>query len=162
MATSAQKRAAATTAMQKLAKTSPALANRIVDDFINAGFTYSASVRNDVDQAYLLNPGIGATLRAFFTDPVAVRQEGQNVIAQVGQPIGTAVDNTATATAAVGKGVAAATGAALSTNPIGALFQAHIWIRVGEVALGLILIAVGVAKLTNAVPIATKIARHVT
>lgn len=38
------------------------------------------------------------------------------------------------------------------------LFQAHIWLRVGEVALGLILIAVGVARMTNAVPLATKIA----
>lgn len=47
------------------------------------------------------------------------------------------------------------------TNPLGALFQANIWIRVGEVALGLILIAVGVAKLTNAVPAATKIAKVV-
>lgn len=46
-------------------------------------------------------------------------------------------------------------------NPLGALFQANIWIRVGQVAIGLILIAVGVAKLTNAVPAATKIARMV-
>lgn len=38
------------------------------------------------------------------------------------------------------------------------LFQANIWIRVGEVALGIVLIAVGLARLTNAVPIATKIA----
>lgn len=50
---------------------------------------------------------------------------------------------------------------ARSLNPLGPLFQAHIWIRVGEVAVGLILIAVGVAKLTNAVPIATKIARTI-
>src|SRR5215469_16706286 len=41
---------------------------------------------------------------------------------------------------------------------LGKLGEASLWIRVGEVALGLILIAVGVAKLTNAVPIATKIA----
>jgi predicted lipid-binding transport protein (Tim44 family) len=41
---------------------------------------------------------------------------------------------------------------------IGALFQAAIWIRVAEVAVGVILIAIGVAKMTNAVPIATKIA----
>ena len=38
------------------------------------------------------------------------------------------------------------------------LFQANLWIRVGEVVLGLILIAVGVAKMTNAIPAATKIA----
>jgi hypothetical protein len=43
-------------------------------------------------------------------------------------------------------------------NPLGALFQANIWMRVGEVVLGLILIAIGVAELTHAVPVATKIA----
>ncbi len=32
--------------------------------------------------------------------------------------------------------------------------------RVGQVVLGLLLIAVGVAKMTGAVPIATKIASH--
>lgn len=47
------------------------------------------------------------------------------------------------------------------SNPLGALFQANIWMRVGQVALGLILIAVGVAKMTDAVPVATKIAKVV-
>lgn len=41
---------------------------------------------------------------------------------------------------------------------LSALSQANTWLRVGEVVIGLILIAVGVAKLTNAVPLATKIA----
>jgi hypothetical protein len=47
-------------------------------------------------------------------------------------------------------------------NAIGNFFnkagQSQLWIRVVEVGLGLLLIAVGVAKLTHAVPIATKIA----
>jgi hypothetical protein len=38
------------------------------------------------------------------------------------------------------------------------LGSANLWVRVGEVVLGLMLIAVGVAKLTHAVPVATKIA----
>lgn len=38
------------------------------------------------------------------------------------------------------------------------LGRANTWIRAGEVLAGLILLAVGVAKLTRAVPIATKIA----
>jgi hypothetical protein len=46
---------------------------------------------------------------------------------------------------------------------IGAFFsnlgQAATWEKVGEVVLGLILIAVGVARLTHAVPIATSIAK---
>jgi len=49
-----------------------------------------------------------------------------------------------------------ATGAGI--NLINALTQASTWIRIAEVVLGLVLIAVGVAKLTNAVPIATKTA----
>lgn len=39
------------------------------------------------------------------------------------------------------------------------LTQASLWERVGEVVLGLILIAVGVAHLTHAVPLATKVAK---
>lgn len=41
------------------------------------------------------------------------------------------------------------------------LGQASTWIRVGEVVLGLILLAVGIAKITNAVPIATKVAKAI-
>jgi hypothetical protein len=41
---------------------------------------------------------------------------------------------------------------------LGDLTNANTWIRVGEVVLGLILIAVGVAELTHAIPIATKVA----
>jgi hypothetical protein len=49
-------------------------------------------------------------------------------------------------------------------NPLSglsAIFQANIWIRVAEVVLGLVLVAVGLAKMTNAVPVATKIAKVV-
>lgn len=46
----------------------------------------------------------------------------------------------------------------LSNSVLGPLFQANIWIRVGEVLLGIVLVAVGIARMTNAVPIATKIA----
>jgi hypothetical protein len=45
------------------------------------------------------------------------------------------------------------------TQFLGNLANANLWMRVGEVVLGLILIAVGVAELTHAVPIATKIAK---
>lgn len=41
---------------------------------------------------------------------------------------------------------------------LGALTDPHTWLRVAEVILGLVLIAVGLAKLTNAVPIATRTA----
>lgn len=48
-----------------------------------------------------------------------------------------------------------------SANPLAGLFQANIWERVALVGLGIILIAVGVAQLTHAVPLATKIATAV-
>jgi hypothetical protein len=48
-----------------------------------------------------------------------------------------------------------------SLNPIAGLFQGNIWMRVGEVVLGIVLIAIGVAELTHAVPIATTIAKAV-
>jgi hypothetical protein len=41
------------------------------------------------------------------------------------------------------------------------LASGNLWLRIGEVVLGLILIAVGVAELTHAVPIATQVARTV-
>jgi hypothetical protein len=41
------------------------------------------------------------------------------------------------------------------------LSNPHLWMRVGEVVLGLLLIAVGIAELTDAVPVATKIATMV-
>jgi hypothetical protein len=40
-----------------------------------------------------------------------------------------------------------------------ALTNGNTWLRIGEVALGLILIAVGLAKMTSAIPVANKIAR---
>ena len=48
-----------------------------------------------------------------------------------------------------------------SLNPLAGLFQANIWLRVAEVGIGILLVAVGVAKLTNAIPAATKIAKTV-
>lgn len=54
-------------------------------------------------------------------------------------------------------------GAALAAvgDFLGRLTQAATWERVGEVLLGLVLIAVGIAHMTKAVPIATAIASKV-
>ena len=41
----------------------------------------------------------------------------------------------------------------------GSLTQGSTWVRVGQVVLGVILIAVGVARITHAVPAATRIAK---
>jgi hypothetical protein len=48
--------------------------------------------------------------------------------------------------------------ASAAANAAGGVDWQSLFLRIGEVLLGLVLIAVGVAKLTNAVPVATKIA----
>jgi len=62
-----------------------------------------------------------------------------------------------------GANAAGAASALTGINAIGDAFQrltqASFWERAGQVVLGLILIAMGVAHITHAVPIATKIAR---
>lgn len=47
------------------------------------------------------------------------------------------------------------------TDFLGRLTEANVWLRVAEVAIGVVLISVGLAKMTNAVPAATKIAEVV-
>jgi hypothetical protein len=47
------------------------------------------------------------------------------------------------------------------SNFLGDLTQSSTWLRIAEGILGVVLIAVGIARITNAVPIATKIARTV-
>ena len=46
-------------------------------------------------------------------------------------------------------------------NFFGALTQGSTWVRVAEVVIGVLLIAVGIAHLTRAVPAATKVAETV-
>jgi hypothetical protein len=79
-----------------------------------------------------------------------------------------AIGSTTTSGVGEGSGSGVASGNVNIPAPLGGLAaigdffqrltQAHTWERIGEVVLGLILIAVGVAKITNAIPVATKIA----
>jgi hypothetical protein len=67
--------------------------------------------------------------------------------------------NPATAASAAATGVAnSIPGLSQIGSFFGALAQGNTWIRVAEGLLGIILIAVGLARITHAVPIATKIA----
>ena len=66
-----------------------------------------------------------------------------------------------TAASAVATQVENATGLAAIGNFFGRLEQANTWVCVGETILGLILIAVGLAKITDAVPVATAIAKKI-
>lgn len=85
----------------------------------------------------------------------------QSVGTFVGSSLPSAITNAASNTTAV-KG-AGAVESALTAIPdfLSRLTSANLWERIGEVVLGLILVAVGVAHITHAVPIATKIAGKV-
>lgn len=67
---------------------------------------------------------------------------------KVWNPVADSIHNTADAVQSAVK----------SLNPLAGLFQANIWLRVAEVGIGVLLLAVGIAKLTNAIPAATKLA----
>lgn len=60
-------------------------------------------------------------------------------------------------------GVTNAVGNATGLTAIGDFFsrltQANTWIRAAEVVLGVVLLAIGIARITDAVPAATRIAR---
>lgn len=70
----------------------------------------------------------------------------------------TAGNSPGSAAGGVATAIGSATGLSGITGFLSQLGSANLWIRVGEVAIGLILIAIGVAQLTHVVPIATKIA----
>lgn len=55
-------------------------------------------------------------------------------------------------------GAVNAVGSSVVNDALKPLFNANIWLRVAEVIAGLLLVAIGVAELTKAIPVATKIA----
>lgn len=65
---------------------------------------------------------------------------------------------------AAAPGALAQSATVTAAQEAGAIFKVFqsgaLWMRAGEIILGLLLIAVGVAKMTGAVPVATKIASH--
>jgi hypothetical protein len=86
-------------------------------------------------------------------------------IAAVGTFVGSSLPNAA-AGALAGTTLVKGTGALENSltavaDFISRLTSANLWERIGEVVIGLILVAVGVAHITHAVPIATHIAKSV-
>jgi len=95
--------------------------------------------------------------------PAEARKLGGGSVEWVLGPYATRAAAGGSATSSNAAGTSKYTGAGgVSASPLAPLFQPSLWLRVAEVVLGLVLIAVGVAKLTSAVPVATKIARYVT
>lgn len=110
------------------------------------------------------------------TPPAAASNDFGGLVLQVDGPyLSRAAAETAvgssTGTSGTGPGIANPNNKANQppANPLGGLAgigdffgrltEASTWVRVGEVVLGLILVAVGIARITHAVPIATKIAK---
>lgn len=134
--------AAATAVLNKIALRDQALAAKIRQDLANGDA-----------KAFVLDTNTAVEQKKYITP-----REWQTLY------WGTKFDGKAAPTggSAYTAGPKAAAGAAVdavkSLNPLAGLFQAHIWLRVAEVGIGVLLVAVGVAKLTNAIPIATKVA----
>lgn len=73
---------------------------------------------------------------------------GQDKPQQTGSPNPPSLPNPLSGLAAIG-------------DFFGRLTEGNTWIRIGEALLGIVLIAVGLARVTHAVPVATSIARTV-
>lgn len=58
-------------------------------------------------------------------------------------------------------GLASSAAGSVVSDTLKPLFQGNLWLRILEVALGVVLVAVGLAKITHAVPVATKIAEAI-
>jgi hypothetical protein len=165
MATPQQKINAATAALHDIERRQPGLGKQTVQDYINSGFSVGPAVVADMTTIRVISASDADAVQAFFSDPQAVAQAVRAGFAPFAAAIGNPVSKAGSQIGSLPGNILPSIGTGLSNaaggGVLGPLFQAHIWIRVGEVALGLILIAVGVAKLTNAVPIATKIAKVV-
>lgn len=154
---------AATAALKRVDAKSSGLGQKTAQDWINAGFTVNATVNADLAAIRKISASDGATIAAALGDRDVQALAAQGLLGPITGAIGSAVGGAATRVGNLPEGTLAATAAGLNVtyDVLKPLFQANIWIRVGEVALGVILIAVGVARLTNAVPAATKIAKKV-
>ncbi|GAA0286827.1 hypothetical protein GCM10009527_097920 [Actinomadura nitritigenes] len=152
---------AATAALQRVAQKDQALAQKTAQDWVYAAFTVNAAVNSDLARIRAISPGDAATIAAALGDRDVQALAAQGLLSPVTGAIGGALGPAASRVGNLPEGTLAATAAGLNVtyDVLKPLFQANIWIRVGEVALGIILIAVGLARITNAIPIATKIAK---
>jgi hypothetical protein len=86
----------------------------------------------------------------YATEALAIAHKGvAGAPGQTSEPI----------TQQVGNAAGTVTGTAGVTDFLSRLSSANTWERVAMVALGMLLIAIGVAHITHAVPIATKVAK---
>lgn len=152
---------AATKALQRVNAKSPGLGQKTAQDWVNGAFTVTSTVQADIAQIRAVDPADAGIIAGALGDRDVQALAAQGLLAPVTGAIGSALGPAATRIGNLPEGTLAATAAGLNVtyDVLKPLFQANIWIRVGEVALGIILIAVGVARLTNAIPVATKIAK---
>lgn len=157
MATPEQKASAGLAALQRLQLTEPATAAKISKDWSAAKLTYSAAVR--VDVATVKDPATRSALAAWFSDPKAVAAYTKGLADAIGSATkgtGDAIGSGASVVGNAPTDVGNAVGQGLANSFqggilgfLGALSSPNTWLRVGEVVLGLLLVAVGVAKLAG-------------
>ena len=85
---------------------------------------------------------------------------GMNLTTLIGYPTQAAAQTAANQLSTIPQKVNAI-GSSVVNDTLKPLFNANIWLRVAEVIAGLLLVAIGVAELTKAIPLATKIAETV-
>lgn len=137
----------------------PTLATNLKNQFRNDKYKYTPRLQALISMApaELQHP-----LYAYYSNPAAVKESISDAFSKtfgsVAQSLATAAGKAGQAPVQLAQGIAHVDQALTSLNPLAGLFQANIWLRVAEVGIGVLLLAVGIAKLTNAVPIASKIA----
>lgn len=146
---------AAQKAAASLKAQNPALLEKIKTKFRADGYQYNAGLQALISQA---PAALQHPLYAYYSNRAAV---AQSLSAAFGKVFSGIANDLAVAAGKAGQApIALAKGLASIQIPdfLAALTSKALWLRVAEVVLGLLLVAVGVAKLTNAVPIATKLA----
>lgn len=146
---------AGTQAWGLLALQNPDLANQLKTKFREDGYKYSAGLQALISKA---PASLQHPLYAYYSNPAAVKQ---SISGAFSQAFGSIAQNLALAPAKAGQAIEGlAKGLAGIQVPgfLAALTSKQLWLRVAEVVIGLLLLGVGVAKLTNAVPLATKLA----
>lgn len=161
-----QKYAAALNALNH-ARTIPAIAllpDVLKADYTASRFTYTAKMQSEVATISLFSPGDGAALNAFYSDPGAAKFLSDKGLGAIKGGLSNGLQNAisgvgnATGQAGTGIGLGAGKAAKALTPPgidipgfLSALTNPNTWLRVAEVALGIVLIVVGLVKINPAV-----------
>lgn len=143
---------AATVALQHIKARNPALAQKIVSDWVAAGFALSSAVKADLSLASAISSKDAGAVRAMMADKdaaaLAARQGLSANLTGVGNAIAQNAAGVAGTIPKVGNAVVNGLHNTFDVSSfLGALANGNTWLRVAEVALGIVLVVVGMVKL---------------